>query len=117
MPFRGVDSSYSNRWCSEGEALIDPDTGDALFDPETGDVLGVNVTTPSEPCNHYEPEEIAVIPHISDNVKAALDFLSKDDDGFFLMYEQGDVSQLLRSLSLQCRKKVTLSKCTAPDVI
>lgn len=43
-------------------------------------------------CNHYSQEEIKQIPHITKNVKAALDFLSKDDDGFFLMYEQGDVS-------------------------
>lgn len=83
MPYRGVDSSYSNRHCSSGEEIVDPDTGD---------VIGVKHTTPDELCNHYEPEEIAQIPHISDNVKAALDFLGKDDDGFFLMYEQGDVS-------------------------
>jgi alkaline phosphatase len=42
-------------------------------------------------CDRYSQEEIKQIPHISTSVKAALDFLSKDDDGFFLMYEQGDV--------------------------
>jgi alkaline phosphatase len=31
------------------------------------------------------------IPTIQQNVKAALDVLSKDDEGFFLMYEQGDI--------------------------
>jgi alkaline phosphatase len=82
LPYRGVDGTYSNRWCSSGEGQTDPDTGA---------VIGITATTPDELCNHYEQEEIEQIPHISENVKAALDFLGKDDDGFFLMYEQGDV--------------------------
>jgi alkaline phosphatase len=49
------------------------------------------VTPNASICNHYDQEEIEQIPHITQNVKAALDFLSKDKDGFFLMYEQGDV--------------------------
>lgn len=85
MPYRGVDSSYANRWCSDGEGITDPDTGL---------LIGVEATTPDELCNHYSPEEVAQIPVMKDNVKAALDFLGKDDDGFFLMYEQGDVSYL-----------------------
>ena len=87
LPYRGVDSSYGNRYCSSGEVLIDDDSGE---------VIGINLTTPEELCNHYEPEEIAQIPRITQNVKAALDFLGKDDDGFFLMYEQGDVSRVFR---------------------
>lgn len=83
LPYRGADSTFMNRWCSSGTTLTDPDTGKAI---------GVNVTTPDELCNHYEQHEIDHIPHISKNVQAALDFLGKDDDGFFLMYEQGDVS-------------------------
>jgi alkaline phosphatase len=82
LPFRGVDSNYANRWCSAGEAILDVDEM-----PQ-----GYQVTTPEELCNHYEDNEIRHIPHIKDNVKASLDFLGKDDDGFFLMYEQGDVS-------------------------
>jgi alkaline phosphatase len=82
MPYRGVDSSFSNRWCSAGEALLDPDTGLPI---------SVNVTTPAELCNHYTPEELKYIPTIQENVQAALDFLSKDDDGFFMLYEQGDI--------------------------
>jgi hypothetical protein len=81
LPYRGVDSTYSNRFCSSGDAVLDPDTG-----------LPISVTPTTETCNHYEQEEIAQIPHISTNVLEALDFLGKDDDGFFLMYEQGDVS-------------------------
>jgi alkaline phosphatase len=81
LPYRGVDSSYSNRFCSKGEAVLDPDTG-----------LPVSVTPTSTLCDHYSQEEIAQIPHISENVLEALEFLGKDDDGFFLMYEQGDVS-------------------------
>jgi alkaline phosphatase len=81
LPYRGVDSSYTNRVCSGGEEILDPDSGIAIGINPTGTI-----------CNHYTPEEVDQIPHITDNVKAALDFLSKDDDGFFMMYEQGDVS-------------------------
>lgn len=82
MPYRGVDSTYSNRHCPSGETLIDPDTGLPI---------GVSVTTEEATCNHYEMDEIEHIPTIMQNVGAALEFLSKDDDGFFLMYEQGDI--------------------------
>jgi alkaline phosphatase len=80
LPYRGIDSSYSNRWCSNAIETMD----------EQDKFGGFNVT--SELCDHYSAEEIAQIPHISTNVKEALKFLSKDDEGFFLMYEQGDVS-------------------------
>ena len=83
LPYRGIDSTFQSRWCSNGTAILDPDTGLPI---------GVNLTTPDELCNHYSQEEIKHIPHITQNVQAALDFLGKDDDGFFLMYEQGDVS-------------------------
>jgi hypothetical protein len=82
LPYRGVDSTYTNRFCSSGEELMDIDENP----------IGAQSTTSDELCNHYSPEEVKQIPHISDNVKAALDFLGKDKDGFFLMYEQGDVS-------------------------
>lgn len=82
LPYRGVDSTFQNRHCSSGEAVTDPDTGLTI---------GVEVATPEELCNHYEPEEIVHIPTIQQNVMAALDVLSKDDDGFFFMYEQGDI--------------------------
>jgi len=85
MPFRGVDSTYSNRWCSVG--VIETD----ISDGEEAEEIPVGVTPNSTTCNHYEPEEIEEIPVMKDQVKAALDFLSKDDDGFFLMYEQGDI--------------------------
>eukprot|EP00980_Cylindrotheca_fusiformis_P003941 scaffold871_cov130-Cylindrotheca_fusiformis.AAC.18 len=81
LPYRGVDSTYSNRWCSAGEAILDVDDNPT----------GIKATTNDTLCNHYSAEEIEHIPHITENVKAALDFLSKDDDGFFLMYEQGDI--------------------------
>ena len=82
MPYRGLDSTYQNRWCSVGD--VDVDTSE---DPNS--TIPIGVTPNASICNHYEPEEVEEIPHISSNVKAALDFLSKDDDGFFLMYEQG----------------------------
>ena len=50
--------------------------------------IGVNVTTPEELCDHYPQEDVAEIPKMADNVAAVLDFLAKDDDGFFFMYEQ-----------------------------
>eukprot|EP00339_Tiarina_fusa_P012873 CAMPEP_0117001948 /NCGR_PEP_ID=MMETSP0472-20121206/3775_1 /TAXON_ID=693140 ORGANISM="Tiarina fusus, Strain LIS" /NCGR_SAMPLE_ID=MMETSP0472 /ASSEMBLY_ACC=CAM_ASM_000603 /LENGTH=754 /DNA_ID=CAMNT_0004702121 /DNA_START=45 /DNA_END=2309 /DNA_ORIENTATION=+ len=82
MPYRGVDSTFSNRWCSSGEQIIDPDSELTI---------GINLTTPDELCNHYEPEELQQIPTIQENVKQTLEFLAKDDDGFFMMYEQGDI--------------------------
>ena len=84
MPYRGLDSNYQNRWCSVGDEDYDPD--------DVNQTTPIGVTPNSTLCNHYEPDEVAEIPHITEHVKAALDFLSKDDDGFFLMYEQGDVS-------------------------
>jgi alkaline phosphatase len=81
LPFRGIDSSYTSRWCQDSTVEKDAATG-----------FPVSVTADSFLCNHYEPEEVVQIPHIKESVKAALDFLGKDDDGFFLMYEQGDVS-------------------------
>lgn len=59
-------------------------------DPEQG--TPVRVEPNSELCEDYSIEELAQIPHISENVKAALDFLGKASEGFFLVYEQGDVS-------------------------
>lgn len=80
LPFRGADSSYANRWCSQGVVT------------DINEVVGVVHNTSDELCDHYTQEEINQIPRMNENVKASLDFLSKDDDGFFLMYEQGDVS-------------------------
>jgi hypothetical protein len=62
-------------------------------DPEQG--TPVRVEPNSELCKNYNPEELTQIPHISNNVKAALDFLGKASEGFFFMYEQGDVSVVI----------------------
>ena len=80
LPYRGVDSSYSRRRCGKGEVINAPNSS-----------IPIGVKSNTRLCDRYDPEELKHIPHISKNVKAALDFLSKDDDGFFLMYEQGDV--------------------------
>jgi alkaline phosphatase len=85
LPKRGVDSSYSNRWCSKS---VVEKTGLNATTPD----LPARVTPDASLCNLYSQEEVKQIPHITQNVRAALDFLKKDDDGFFLMYEQGDVS-------------------------
>ena len=80
-PYRGLDSTYSDRYCSSGSVETDAD----------GNITGVTPTTSDELCNHYSAEEVAQLPTMAEHVKAAVDFLGKDDDGFFLMYEQGDI--------------------------
>jgi alkaline phosphatase len=80
-PYRGLDSSYTNRWCSGGEVESD----------SHGTPKGVKATTSDELCDHYSPDEVAQLPTMAEHVKAAVEFLGKDDDGFFLMYEQGDI--------------------------
>lgn len=80
-PYRGLDSSYSNRWCSKGSVLRD----------DEGIATGVEATTSDELCDHWDPEQVSQVPPMAEHVKAAVDFLGKDDDGFFLMYEQGDI--------------------------
>jgi alkaline phosphatase len=80
-PYRGLDSTYSARYCSSGSVETDAD----------GNITGVTPTTSDELCNHYSAEEVAQLPTMTEHVKAAVDFLGKDEDGFFLMYEQGDI--------------------------
>ena len=77
----GLDSKYTNRYCSQGSVEAD----------EEGTPIGVSVSTSDELCDHYSPEEVAQLPSMAEHIKAAVDFLSKDDDGFFLMFEQGDI--------------------------
>ncbi len=79
MPFRGLDSSYTGRWCSKGTINKDEDD------------VPVGVTPTSFICNHWPESELKNIPHMKEHVSEALNFLGKDDDGFFLMYEQGDI--------------------------
>jgi alkaline phosphatase len=81
MPFRGLDSSYSGRWCSKGSVVKDED-----MIP-----IGVNPTTSSTLCSHWPQDELKNIPHMKENVAEALKFLGKDDNGFFMMFEQGDI--------------------------
>ena len=77
----GLDSTYANRYCSKGSVDVDED----------GTPTGVKATTSDELCDHYSPEEVAQLPTMAEHVKAAVDFLGKDEDGFFLMFEQGDI--------------------------
>ena len=90
-PYRGLDSTYSNRYCSSGEVLSDADSIP----------IGVESITSSDLCDHYSPEEVAQIPPMKEHVKAAVDFLGKSEEGFFLMYEQGDVSFWFECYSLE----------------
>jgi alkaline phosphatase len=88
LPFRGLDSTYDNRWCGDAEQVKDID------DKLTGYLPN------SKLCDHYSAAEVAEIPSMAKNVAEAIKFLGKDDDGFFMMYEQGDVSSLFCSCSL-----------------
>jgi len=81
LPYRGLNSDNSNRYCSSGDVETD----------ENGVATGVNVTTNDELCHHYSAEERTQIPVMANNVKETINFLGKDDQGFFLMYEQGDI--------------------------
>jgi alkaline phosphatase len=80
LPFRGVDSSYSQRVCERSTVIQDNVTR-----------LPTRVVTNSTICNYYPPAELANIPNITTNVIEGLKFLAKDNDGFFMMYEQGDI--------------------------
>ena len=71
----------------------------------------MNITTPEEVCDHYPPEAVSHIPTIQQSVKAALDVLSKDDDGSFLMYEQGDIDWAAHG-----RSSVVISACARSRV-
>ena len=79
LPYRGLDGGYTERWCSKG--IINKDEDD----------VPIGVTPNSTICDHWPKEELKNIPKMHENTKAALDFLGKDDDGFFLMIEQGDI--------------------------
>lgn len=81
MPFRGLDSSYSGRWCSRGSVVKDEDDLP----------IGVTPTTPPQLCDHWPQNELQNIPHMKENVVEALKFLGKDNNGFFMMFEQGDI--------------------------
>ena len=84
-PYRGLDSTYTNRYCSSGQVETDADSVP----------IGVTPSTSDELCNHYSPEEVAQLPTMAEHVKAAVDFLGMKEEGFFLMYEQGDVSSIV----------------------
>jgi alkaline phosphatase len=85
IPYRGTDGTYSARYCSSAEIQEEVDDSNMTIP------VGINVTTPDELCDHYGPEDRAEIPKMAENVKATLEFLAKDDDGLFMMYEQGDI--------------------------
>jgi alkaline phosphatase len=82
MPFRGLDSSYTDRWCSRGTVVRNANN------------TAIRVSPTTTKCDHYTAAERAQIPVMSKQVAEAIKFLGKDDQGFFMMYEQGDVSSV-----------------------
>jgi len=79
MPYRGVDSTYSDAVQQNLEAVRDA----------AGNVIALNHL--NEMGHAYTPDELASIPKMKDIVKHSIEFLGKSDKGFFLMYEQGDI--------------------------
>lgn len=80
MPYRGLDSGYKDRWCSSAAQIASSD----------GKLIGFRPN--SQRCDHYSSADLQQIPKMAVNVREAINFLGKDNDGFFMMYEQGDVS-------------------------
>lgn len=75
MPYRGLDSSYSGRWCSKGIRNKDEDD------------VTIGITPDSEICDHWPEEEHKNIPVMKEHVKEALKFLGKDvRSSFFGIY-------------------------------
>lgn len=80
LPYRGVDSSYSSRWCTRGTIETDNQS------------RPIGVTPKRKICDkNGNAERDDQIPHIATTVKAAIDFLRKKDEGMFMIYEQGDI--------------------------
>lgn len=79
MPYRGVDSSYSHAVQLETDPVED----------EEGNV--VEIKHKNSMGHQYTAEELATIPKMKDIIKNAVEFLGKSQNGFFLMYEQGDI--------------------------
>jgi len=82
MPYRGLDSSYSNRYCGAGSSIRAN---------STSPITGVKVTTSATPCNYTNAADLVNIPKMNVHVREAVKFLGKSTKGFFLMYEQGDI--------------------------
>lgn len=83
-PYRGVDSSYS-------DAHQLNSFGDVAEYDEDGNAIGIKEEVEAEIGHQWTPEMLSTMPKMAEVVQKAVEFLSKDDDGFFLMYEQGDV--------------------------
>jgi alkaline phosphatase len=75
LPYRGLDSSYSNRYCNSG----------------VYNSTGAYATTSATPCSPYSESLLSQIPPMNVHVREAVKFLGKSSKGFFLMYEQGDI--------------------------
>ena len=89
-PYRGTDSSYSGQRCKKG--IVQRNAG-----------IPTSVLSNAQVCNKNKPLMVDQIPHMSHSVKTALEFLGKNDQGMFLMYEQGDVSVFIFVLVCFCR--------------
>jgi len=81
MPYRGVDSSYDQAHLT--------DRGESKYD-SMGNVISIDQDD-AELGHAYASELLAGIPKMKDLVKKAIEFLGKDDNGFFMVYEQGDI--------------------------
>ena len=79
LPFRGIDSDYSLRMGTNEE-------NGATFDDDP---------TTVQTSDHYPADIVYSAPKIADQTEEALNFLAKNEKGFFLMVEQGDIDWTL----------------------
>merc|ERR1719230_573304 len=73
MPYRGVDSSYTGRHACDSDE------------------------TTTDTCDHYDNATTASVPTMKQQCEKAIEFMSKADNGFFLMMEQGDIDWALHA--------------------
>lgn len=81
MPYRGVDSGYSDAVTQGSPEVTEDLEGNAI-----------DMTAANNGFGHaYTPEVVAKTPKMAEIVKSSIEFLGKNDKGFFMMYEQGDI--------------------------
>jgi alkaline phosphatase len=111
MPYRGMDSSYSQRWCSKG--IIEKDANGAT----------ISITPDSKICDHWPQEELKNIPVMKEHVKEALKFLSKDVSLLFistLLFVARSTGSHLNTFMNQCRhffRKMDFSLCMSKETL
>lgn len=87
LPLRTADSDYSNTGLDTFSHRSSQRSGET---PDT-----VRPLAEGETVEEFIDREVNENPSFLEMTQASLDFLSKDEDGFFLMVEQGDMDWVL----------------------